>query len=71
MTERAFDGNIAAQQVGKMATERQAQSRAAILARGGRISLTERLEEIRHLFGRDANAGIPRVHNATTSVDSP
>ena len=50
--------DLAAQQRGQFAADRQPQAGAAVLARGSRIGLLEGLEDQPLLVGRDADAGV-------------
>ena len=50
--------DLAAEQVGKLAADRQAEAGAAVLAAGAGIGLLEGLEDDPLLLGRDADAGV-------------
>ena len=54
----AFDPNASAHHLHKLRRDRQAQAGAAVFARRRGIGLAERLENLRLLFGRDADAGV-------------
>ena len=62
--ERAADAggraqmDLAAQQIGELATDRQAEAGAAVLAAGRGVGLLERLEDDLLLLQQDADAGI-------------
>ena len=58
LAERALDPDLAAEQPGDLAADRQAQARAAVLPAGPRVGLLERLEDDPQLVRRDAD---PRV----------
>ena len=55
---RAAQLDLAAEQVGKLAADRQAEAGAAVLAAGAGIGLLEGLEDDLLLLGRDADAGV-------------
>ena len=50
--------DLAAEQPGDLAADRQAQARAAVLAAGAAVGLLERLEDDLLLVRRDADAGV-------------
>ena len=50
--------DLAAEQAGELAADRQAQAGAAVLAAGRAVALRERLEDRLLLVGRDADAGV-------------
>ena len=62
--ERAADARFAlepdapAHQLDQPAADREAEARAAVLARGGHVGLRERLEQLRRLLRRHADAGV-------------
>ena len=54
----ALDPDLAAHQLDQPAADRQAQAGAAVLARRGHVGLGERLEQLRRLLRRHADAGV-------------
>jgi hypothetical protein len=64
----AVHADRAAHQLGQPLADRQAQAGAAVLARGGRVDLRERLEQPRQVLGRDADAGILHREADTASL---
>ena len=58
LARRAAQLDLAAEQVGKLAADRQAQAGAAVLAAGAGVGLLEGLEDDLLLLGRDADAGV-------------
>ena len=55
---RAAQLDLAAEQVGELAADGEAQAGAAVLAAGAGVRLLERLEDDLLLLGRDADAGV-------------
>ena len=58
LARRAVQLDLAAEQIGKLAADRQAEAGAAILAAGAGVGLLERLEDDLLLLGGNADAGI-------------
>ena len=58
LSRRAGQADLAAQQLGQLAADRQAQAGAAVLAAGRAVGLLERLEDDLLLVARDADAGV-------------
>ena len=57
----ARDGDVAAHALGQTARDGQAEARATVAARGGRIGLSEGLEEIADLVGGDSDARVAHL----------
>ena len=55
---RAAQPDLAAEQVRKLAADREAEARAAVFAAGAGVGLLERLEDDLLLLRRDADAGV-------------
>src|SRR6185503_20542147 len=58
LPRRARDADLAAEQAGELAADRQAEPRAAVLAAGRAVGLLEGFENEPLLVGRDADAGV-------------
>ena len=58
---RADQPDLAAEQLGELARDGQAQAGAAVLAAGRAVGLLERLEDDLLLVGRDADAGVAHL----------
>jgi hypothetical protein len=56
--EFTLDHDVPAHHLAEALTDREAKTRTAVFARGGRGSLRELLEQLAHLLWRHANAGI-------------
>ena len=54
----AVDAQVAAEQAGDLAADREAEAGAAVLAAGRAVGLLERLEDQPLLVLRDADAGV-------------
>ena len=72
LSGRAAQLNFAAEQVGQLAADGQAQAGSAVLAAGAGVGLLEGLEDDALFFGRNADAGIgnfERDHRAGAGED--
>ena len=58
LAELALHRDPAAEQLGELARQRQAQSRAAQPLLQAHVELHEIREQVRHVFGGDADAGV-------------
>ena len=65
---RAAQLDLAAEQAGQLAADRQTEAGAAVLAAGAGVGLLEGLEDDALLLGRDADAGVGHLERDDASA---